>query len=295
MSAVPLIVLGSASRDYTVVVERHPLPGETLLGGDVALGPGGKGANQAAAAARAGARPVFLGAVGKDATGDEILAELSAGGVDVSHMLSVEGVPTGVALITVARDGENSIVVGVGANAQVLAEPTSDLLTELAGTRTVVLAQLEIPFETVEAAAATVDRLGARFALNVSPSQPIPASLLALCDPVIVNESEAGDLVGRRVESTDDALEVAREILATAPSVVITLGGSGVVFGDASGVSHLPSRKVTVVDTTGAGDAFAGALAAALSEGNSLTAAVEAGIDAGALAVQHLGAQPPRD
>ena len=288
-----MIVLGSASRDYTVIVDRHPNPGETLLGGDIITGSGGKGANQAVAAARATVRPVFLGSFGDDTTGHELIADLAAHGVDVDHVTVTRDAPTGVALITVARSGENSIVVAAGANAHLDPDATAAAIRSLAGPGTIILAQLEIPLATVIAAADAAAERGARFVLNLSPSQPIPASLLALCDPLVVNESEAAGIAGIPVSTVGDAMLVAQELLSGSKSVVITLGGEGVVVATADGVVHSPAEKVDVVDTTGAGDAFVGALAASLALGSDLHAAVARGTAAGALAVQHLGAQPP--
>lgn len=287
-----LIVLGSANRDYTVLVERHPLPGETLLGESLTVATGGKGANQAAAAARAGARPVFVGAVGSDSVGDDVLSELEARGVDVSHVLRADQ-PTGVALITVSSDGENSIVVAAGANASLDPAATAATVAALAGDGAVLLAQLEIPAETVSAAASEIEKAGGRFVLNLSPSRYVSPRLLAFADPLILNETEASDLAESAIDGPADAETVARRLLATSRSVVITLGADGVIVADADGVSHLESERVKVVDTTGAGDAFAGALAAGLASGGSLADAVRAGIAAGAAAVQHLGAQPP--
>jgi ribokinase len=306
----PLIVLGSASRDYTVVVARHPQPGETLLGGDIITGAGGKGANQAVAAARSGLSPVFLGCFGDDSTGVELIDELSENGVDVTHVTTTALAPTGVALITVVESGENSIVVAAGANARLDADATARVIRELAGPGTVALAQLEIPLETVRAAAAAITGAGGRFVLNLSPSRDIPADLLAACDPLVVNESEAAAVSGRQVSSVDDARDVAALLVQRCRSVVVTLGGDGVVWADAAGVNYLPAEKVAVVDTTGAGDAFAGALAARLAQAGqtvdgasdpvdsahsaALADAVALGIAAGARAVQHVGAQPPR-
>lgn len=288
-----LIVLGSANRDYTVVVERHPQPGETLLGGSIATGTGGKGANQAAAAARAGARPVFVAAVGDDSSGTDILSDLEGAGVDVSNVArSTE--PTGVALITVSRAGENTIVVAAGANATLHPEPTAALIGSLTSEGSVLLSQLEIPLPVLFSAATTATAGGARFLLNLSPYQPVSAELLELADPLILNESEAAELAGLAVESQVDAETVARALLTGSRSVVITLGGDGVVLADSLGVTHLPTREVPVVDTTGAGDAFAGALAASLARGGGLADAVASGIHAGSIAVQHLGAQPPQ-
>ncbi|PRY68821.1 ribokinase [Glaciihabitans tibetensis] len=289
-----LIVVGSASRDYTVIVDRHPQPGETLLGGDIVTGAGGKGANQAVAASAAGVPPVFIGSFGDDSTGHELIEELRSNGVDVSHVTTTTEAPTGVALITVVTSGENSIVVAAGANARLQPDTSAAIIRSLASPATVVLAQLEVPLATVIAVADATRDAGARFVLNLSPSREIPAALLALCDPLVVNESEAAAVSGRAVSSVADALAVAKELLQQSVSVVITLGGDGVVLATAEGVSHSPAHQVSVVDTTGAGDAFVGALAAELARGADLASAVEAGTAAGARAVQHLGAQPPR-
>lgn len=301
-----LIVLGSANTDYTVLVDRHPLPGETLLGHELVVATGGKGANQALAAARSGAMPVFLGAVGDDANGRQMLDALGSGGVDVSSVAVVDDAPTGIALITVSRDGENTIVVAAGANGRVNAHEVEAALRTLAGPGTVLLAQLEIPLAVVVEAAAIIDELGGRTVLNLSPSREIPDALLALCDPLVVNEAEAHDLSGLTVDSVETATAVASALLERCRSVVITLGGDGAVFASPTETGHLPAPRVTVVDTTGAGDAFVGALAAELTEAATsgaeggdgaavLHTAVERGVAAGAAAVQWLGAQPPRD
>jgi ribokinase len=291
--STPLIVIGSASRDYTVIVDRHPNPGETLLGGDIVTGGGGKGANQAVAAARATVPPVFLGSFGDDSTGHELISDLAAKGVNVDHVSVTADAPTGVALITVARSGENSIVVAAGANAHLDPDDTAATGRSLATDGSIVLAQLEIPLATVIAAAEAAAERGARFVLNLSPSLPVPASLLALCDPLVVNETEAAAIAGTPVGTIVDAMAVAQDLLATSRSVVITLGGEGVVVATPDGVVHSPAEKVSVVDTTGAGDAFVGALAASLALGADLHAAVARGTEAGALAVQYVGAQPP--
>ncbi len=298
-----LIVLGSANTDSTVVVERHPRPGETVMGGDVVVGTGGKGANQALAAARAGAAPVFVGAVGDDAGGAALLRALASGGVAVDLVERRTDAPTGVALITLARDGENSIVVAPGANSRLDPARVVEALAPLTDDGTVLLAQLEVPLPVVEAAAAAVDGAGGRVVLNLSPSREVPDALLAACDPLVVNESEASDLSGQPVVDPSSAAAAAATLLERCRSVVITLGGEGAVFaargpeseGGAGLRGHLPAPRVSVVDTTGAGDAFVGAVAAELERGGDLAAAVERGVAAGAEAVQWLGAQPPRD
>jgi ribokinase len=287
-----LIVLGSANRDYTVLVERHPLPGETILGGSLSVATGGKGANQAVAAARAGARAVFVGAVGSDSVGADILGDLAQRGVNTSRVIRTPE-PTGIALIQVDRAGENTIVVAPGANAALDAATTVASIADLADASAVLLCQLEIPAEVVSAAASEIGRAGGRFVLNLSPSRYVSPKLLALADPVILNESEASDLAGSAIDGPADAATIARRLLETSKSVVITLGADGVVVGDSNGVTHLDAERVTVVDSTGAGDAFAGALAAALAAGSGLADAARAGLAAGTAAVQHLGAQPP--
>lgn len=290
-----LIVLGSANTDYTVLVDRHPLPGETLLGDELVVATGGKGANQALAAARSGAMPVFLGAVGADGNGRQLLDALGSGGVDVSSVAVVDDAPTGIALITVSRDGENTIVVAAGANGRVNAHEVEAGIRAVGGAGTVLLAQLEIPLAAVRVGAETIAELGGRTVLNLSPSRAVPDELLALCDPLVVNESEAHDLTDLPVGSIDEAHAAAAALRERCRSVVITLGGDGAVWADQTDAGHHAAPSVTVVDTTGAGDAFAGALAAALADGEGLDTAVERGVAAGAAAVQWLGAQPPRD
>jgi ribokinase len=286
-----LLVLGSANRDYTVVIERHPMPGETVLGGEAVVGTGGKGSNQAVAAARAGAKPIFLAAVGADSTGADILRDLDSFGVDTSRVERVAHA-TGIALITVSHSGENSIVVAAGANQALEAAPIASVVSELAGPGVVLLAQLEIPVAVVDAAASVISAAGGRFVLNLSPFTTVPPRMLALADPLVVNETEASELSNSIIDSIADAQVVAGRLLERSRSVVLTLGGDGTVIADSSGVVHLHARRVEVIDTTGAGDAFAGALAAALAAGATLRDAVEKGLDAGAEAVQHLGAQP---
>jgi ribokinase len=287
-----LIVLGSANRDYTVLVDRHPAPGETVLGHSLTVATGGKGANQAVAAARAGAKPVFVGAVGADPVGSEVLADLEARGVNTAHVRRSDQ-PTGIALIQVDHAGENTIVVAAGANGTLAAATTAATIASLADSTSVLLCQLEIPAEAVSAAASEVAKVGGRFVLNVSPYRYVSPKLLGLADPVILNETEASDLSSSAIDGPADAETIARRLLATCRSVVITLGSDGVVAADSTGVVHLDAARVTVVDTTGAGDAFAGALAAALDAGATLADAARSGISAGTATVRHLGAQPP--
>ena len=292
-SPSPLIVLGTVNRDHVVFVERHPLPGETLLGHSYETGTGGKGSNQAVAAARAGASVMFVSAVGDDSAGRDMLEDLKSKGVDVSQVVSIDKMASGIALIAVSRDGENTIIVDPGASAKLDPASVSDTLTRLVNRDTVLLTQLELPLPVVTQGCLAAHRAGARIVLNLSPLQDVSEDLLAACDPLIVNAGEAEALAHASCDSVEAALVVADTLAQRCPSVVVTLGAQGAVVADANAGRHFPARSVKVVDTTGAGDSFAGALAAALVAGATLDAAVERGTDASALTVQHVGAQPP--
>ncbi|HEY5231433.1 MAG TPA: PfkB family carbohydrate kinase, partial [Galbitalea sp.] len=208
------------------------------------------------------------------------------------HVVRMPG-PSGVALITVSRDGENSIVVASGANAALDAAATAGVVASRVDASAVLLCQLEISPDVVSAAATEIEKVGGRFVLNLSPSRYVSPKLLGLANPLVLNESEAAELAGSVIDGPADAQTVAKRLLAGSRSVVITLGGDGAIVADSTGVTHVPAVRVPVVDTTGAGDAFAGALAASLAGGSDLLIAVQAGIAAGAATVQHVGAQPP--
>ncbi len=289
----PMVVLGTVNRDHVVVVARQPLPGETVLGDSYGFGTGGKGSNQAVAAAIAGVAPLFVSAVGDDSAGRELLADLEDKGVDVSHVARLEGHPSGVALITVSREGENSIVVAAGAGAMMSPAWTAATVAGLVRSGSILLTQLELPLPVVVAACRSAEAAGARVALNLSPSREIPEEILAIADPLVVNAGEAGALAGEPLGSPDDAARVASALAARCRSVVITLGERGAVIADSTGSQYFPAMKVPVVDTTGAGDSFAGTLAAALVRGGTLSEATQEGIAASAATVQHHGAQPP--
>ncbi|NGO44663.1 ribokinase [Streptomyces ureilyticus] len=282
-----LLVVGSANADLVIGVDRRPGAGETVLGSDLAVHPGGKGANQGVAAARLGARTALLARVGDDGHGRLLLDSMRDAGVDTGGVL-VGGAPTGVALITVDPSGDNSIVVSPGANGRLVPEDVEAAASLLQASR-VVSAQLEIPMETVEEVVRGL-RQGTRFVLNPSPPRPLPPEVLAACDPLIVNEHEARVVLGADAGATPS--EWAEALLALGPrSVVVTLGKEGALVSDASGVAHVPSVKVEAVDTTGAGDAFTAALAWRLGLGESLAEAARYATHVGALAVTREGAQ----
>jgi len=283
-----VLVVGSVNADLVVGVERRPGAGETVLGSELATFPGGKGANQAVAAARLGASVAFLGRVGTDSFGGFLRETLQREGVGVSQLRAEPGA-SGVALITVDPAGDNAIIVAPGANARLTPAGVREAAA-LFEASAVVTAQLEIPLEAVMAAAALAARAGARFILNVSPARQAGDQLLAAADPLVVNEHEAAFLAG--TGERDAPERQARALLALgARSVVITLGAGGAYAADASGAALVPSPAVTVVDTTGAGDAFAGALAWRLSLGDPLRAATAFAARVGAAAVTGRGAQ----
>lgn len=267
-----VVVLGSINVDVVARVDRLPRPGETVTAGEVQRRAGGKGANQAVAAAEGGVEVVFVGCVGDDASGRASLAHLAARGVDVTHVRVIEGVPTGQALVTVAADGENQVVVVPGANAEVGGAEVATALSFL-GPGDVLLLQLEVPIDAVTVSADRAATAGARVVLNAAPFRDLPGGLVAVADPVIVNEHEALALA-------DSAL--------VPGSLLVTFGANGAAW---DGVHHPAVAAEEVVDTTGAGDAFCGALAAALAAGGDREAAVSAALAAGAAAVAHDGAQ----
>jgi ribokinase len=298
MSAVPgtVLIVGSVNADLVVSVERRPAAGETVLGSGLAILPGGKGANQAVAAARLGARAELLARVGDDSFGAMLRAGLREQGVGTARLATVPG-PSGVALITVGPDGDNAIIVAPGANAALTPVAVRGARDAFAAAA-VVSAQLEVPLDAVEAAAALAGECGARFILNLSPARGVPAALLAAADPLVVNEHEAAVLLGGGGPGDEGgppagrARSRAAALLGRGPrSVVVTLGARGALAADASGQWHVPSPRVTVADTTGAGDAFTGALAWRLSLGDALPDAAALAARAGAAAVAGRGAQ----
>lgn len=286
-----LLVVGSANADLVIGVDRRPAAGETVLGSDLAVHPGGKGANQAVAAARLGARTALLARVGDDAHGRLLLDSQADAGVDTSGVL-VGGAPTGVALITVDPSGDNSIVVSPGANFRLTPEDVR-AAAGLLGASRVVSTQLEIPLESVVEVARAVRELPegtTRLVLNPSPPQPLPEEVLAACDPLIVNEHEARVIAGGDLEGSPE--DWARALLALGPrSVVITLGAQGALVASADGTVRVPAVEVDAVDTTGAGDAFTAALAWRLGQGEPPAEAAAYAARVGAAAVTRAGAQ----
>jgi ribokinase len=286
-----VVVVGSINEDVVLHLSRNIRPGETVTAKRIERLPGGKGANQAVAAAAAGAGVTMIGAVGDDTGGIRMIEDLRRRGVNTEPVRTAKGVSTGTAYITVTPDGENTIVLDPGANALMDSAAVEEAWAALPTAR-VLLSLLEIPLGAVTAAVRLAADTGVRPVVTLAPAQPVPAELLSGLDPILVNEHEAAFLL-QADNLGDDAGGAARELLRLGPaSAVITLGAAGAAVADSSGIRLLPAVPVErVVDTTGAGDAFAGALAAALAQGGDLDAAVGAGLRAGAKAVGRSGAR----
>jgi ribokinase len=287
-----IFVIGSSNTDMIIQLDRLPVPGETIIGGKFSTAPGGKGANQAVAAARAGGKVTFISRVGSDMFGDQALKGFEKDGMDVSYISRDDNEPSGVALIFIGENGENSIGVASGANAKILPLNLQNL-ESLLSDGDILLMQLEIPVETIEYAANIASRKNVKIILNPAPAQHLSDELLKKVSIITPNETEAEILTGIKVSNDDDAKKAA-DILKKkgVETVIITLGSRGAfVFNDKlSGL--VPSFKVKAVDTTAAGDVFNGAFTVALSEGKSIKDAVLFGNAAAALSVTKLGAQP---
>jgi len=286
-----VFVMGSINQDFVLKVERRPQPGETVTNAELSTHNGGKGANQAAAAALLGASVTFLGRVGDDEFGEPLVQALQEKGIDTSLVERASGASTGAAFITVTPDGENAITVAPGANRS-LAPEDVDAAAGAIGDARVFVAQMEIPAHSVLRAVEISADKDTRALVNLAPMFEVPRELLEKLDPLVVNEHEAAFLLGREVEGVDGALSAAPELLSLGPrSAAITIGEDGAVLADGESVDHFPAPEVEVVDTTGAGDAFVGALATQLARGASLQEAVAYAVRAGAAAVTKEGAQ----
>jgi ribokinase len=287
-----VLVVGSANTDMVLRVPRIPRPGETVLGGSFAMSGGGKGANQAVAAARAGSRVTFVARVGDDVFGERALAGFAADGIDTRFALRTEGAASGVALINVDERGENSIAVASGANER-LSVADIDAAAEAFAAADVVLLQLESPLETVEAAVRKAGESGKTVILNPAPARPLDERLLAGVSVLTPNETEAELLAGTAVRDDDGIRSAAARLRARGPgTVVVTLGERGLYALAPEFEGFLPAFRVEAVDTTAAGDVFNGVLAVALAERRPLAEALRFALAAAALSVTRPGAQP---
>lgn len=291
MSIKKIIVAGSSNMDMVVKTAHIPVPGETVLSGSFFMNPGGKGANQAVAAARLGSEVVFISKLGNDVFGKQFSQLFSEEGIDTSFLVSDDTLPSGVALITVDQEGENSIVVASGANASLTIDDMKDALPAIAEAGTILM-QLEIPMEVVEYIAAYATLQKVKVILNPAPAAPLSETLLSYIDILTPNETEAAMIAGIPVNNIEDAKKAAILICEKGVNtVIVTLGAKGALICEGSRCSIVEARKVQPVDSTAAGDVFNGALAVALSEGKDIQDAVRFACDAAAISVTRLGAQ----
>ena len=291
MTKPSILVVGSSNTDMIIKMQRIPKPGETILGGEFASAAGGKGANQAVGAARAGGAVTFIARVGRDMFGDKAVAGFVADGINVTHVVRDRTAPSGVALIFVAQNGENSIAVASGANAN-LAPADLKKARRAFNRASVVVLQLETPLKTVEAAVKLAASAGARVILNPAPARPLPDALLRHVYLLTPNETEAELLTGLAVTNDTAAGRAADALLARGvENVIITLGARGAFVAGRQGRGLVTGYKVKPVDTTAAGDVFNGTLAVALAEGKSLPDAARFASAAAAISVTRLGAQ----
>ncbi len=288
-----IVVVGSLNMDLVVRMPQIPRPGETLLGGVFKTFPGGKGANQAVAAARLGAHVTMIGCVGEDAFGKEMLATLARENIDTAHILLNPEAATGVALIQVDAQGQNSIAVASGANFRLTGTDVEKAMQSI-GKFDALVMPLETPLETIYAAAITAFRRGAKVLLNPAPAQVLEQELLELIDVLLPNEYEIALMTGVQLQAPGDIRLAAEKLLSLGTkNLIVTLGDRGAALFNVSGQETLiPACPVQAVDTTAAGDCFVGALAVGLCEGKSLPAAAEFASAAAALSVTRAGAQP---
>lgn len=286
-----ILVVGSLNADLVVRSPRFPKPGETISGEDLRIIPGGKGANQAVAAARQSASVAMVGRVGNDSFGPDLINNLKQNNVETSHVQIDPESATGTATIIVDASGQNSIVLSPGGNGRV---SPADLEDVSFSDHELLLLQLEIPIETVRSAAKRARESGLRVVLNPAPAvSALPAELLSLSNFLVPNEGELSLLTGQAVHDIPSAEKAARSLLERGTQhVIVTLGASGALVVNNELTRHIPSFDVEVVDTTAAGDAFIGGFASALLENRSLEEAVRYGCACGALAVTKFGAQP---
>lgn len=291
METKKIVVVGSTNMDMVVKTNHIPVPGETVLSGSFFMNPGGKGANQAVAVARLGGNISFISKVGNDVFGKQSSQLFDEEGINTFYILADDELPSGVALITVDQFGENSIVVASGANANLFPADLTEAMEEI-GSADTVLMQLEIPMETVQFIASYAASRGVRVILDPAPANVLSPDLLADIDIITPNQTEAEILSGMKVTGVESAKKAARIIYKKGvKNVVVTMGTLGAVIYQGTKTEVIPARKVEALDSTAAGDVFNGALAVALSEGKTLTEAVEFACRASAISVTRMGAQ----
>ena len=287
-----ILVIGSSNTDMVIKSSRLPSPGETVLGGNFYMNPGGKGANQAVAAARLDGEVIFLCKTGNDIFGKTARQHFIDIGINVEHAIFDAEHPSGIALINVDEKGENSITVASGANGNLIAEEVENVIELTQPYVKIILLQLEIPLDSVMRAIRKGASLGKTIILNPAPAQVLPDEIYPLIDFITPNEKEASLLTGIEVEDEDDAARAAEILFKKGvKNVIVTLGEKGAYLASANLRKTIPARKVKALDTTAAGDVFSGALATALSEDMDLESAIKFGCTAASISVTRLGAQ----
>ncbi|WP_151194338.1 ribokinase [Cysteiniphilum sp. JM-1] len=285
-----IMVIGSANMDLIIQVEHIPSPGETILGGQFLTASGGKGANQAVASARLGSDVCFVSCVGEDSFGETLINNYRKDNINIKH-IKRSSEPSGVAMIYVAQNGENSIAVAPGANALLIPQDLDKLTAQFAHSD-IVLTQLETPIETIMRASELAKSNQCLFVLNPAPVQSLPDNLYPLIDIITPNETEAALLTGIEVTDESSALMAAKVLFNRGVgNVIITMGAQGAFFYDGNTAKLIPTHKVAAIDTTAAGDTFNGALVSALAQNNTLLEAIAFANKAAALSVTKLGAQ----
>jgi ribokinase len=291
MKSKKIIVVGSSNMDMVVQTDHIPVPGETVLSGAFFMNPGGKGANQAVTIARLGGEVVFVSKLGNDVFGKQFSQLYNDEGIDTSFLLSDEDLPSGVALITVDKTGENSIVVASGANANLRTEDIANALEAIASSR-ILLLQLEIPMAVVHYVVDYAASKGVKVILNPAPANTLSTELLQKVDILTPNKTEASMIAGVPVTNLETAKKAAKLICGKGvKTVVVTMGSLGAVICEAGKCSFVEAVTVQTVDTTAAGDVFNGALAVAISEEKDMLSAVQFACETAAISVTRLGAQ----
>ncbi|MHC5123220.1 MAG: ribokinase [Planctomycetota bacterium] len=292
MTARPIIVIGSSNIDLVAKAPRIPVTGETLTGTDFFMVPGGKGANQAVAAAKLGAEVVFITKLGKDVFASELLENFKSVNINTQHIEQLNGVPSGIAVIAIDDKGQNMIIVVPGANGKLAPVDVDKAQSDIANAA-VVVAQLEVPIETVEQAAKIANQNNIPFILDPAPAKPLSDELLSRVDILTPNETEAEALTGIKVTDEKSADMAADALLAKGvKTVIVTLGEKGLLLATQDSKEMIPNHKVNAVDSTAAGDAFTGSLAYGLARGNSIKDAAVYANAVAAVSVTRYGAQP---
>ena len=293
MAANPLIVvIGSSNMDLVAKAPRIPMVGETLAGTDFFMVPGGKGANQAVAAAKLGGNVLFIARLGKDLFAEKSLENFKQVGINAQYIKQIEKVPSGIAIISIDDNGKNSIIVVPGANHKLLPADVVEAEKDIAAAK-VVVCQLETPMETVLQAAKTAGKYNIPFLLDPAPAAPLSDELLELVEFIKPNEFEAEVITGVKVTDRESAEKAAEVLLGKGvKNVIVTLGDKGFIVATGQGKTFVDTLKVKAMDSTAAGDAFAGALAFGIAQGDSLLDAAKYANKVAAISVTRFGAQP---